>query len=65
MKFSIFYSYSFIVIIINKKVVTKQLLFYLISAKDHKETAALGEVFHEPSTAPFRPERERVLEDVK
>ena len=30
------------------------ILFYLISAKDHKETAVLSEGFHELSTAPFR-----------
>ena len=40
-------------------------LFYLLFAKDHKETAVLSEVFYELSTAPFRPERERVLADSK
>ena len=40
-------------------------MFYFISAKDRKETAVLSEVFHELSTAPFRPERERVLADMK
>ena len=28
--------------------------------EDRKETSVLGEVFHEPSTATSRPERERV-----
>ena len=36
----------------------------LISFKDRLETAVLGEVFYEPSTAPFRYERERVLKDI-
>ena len=40
-------------------------LFNLIFAKDHKETAVLSEVFHELSTAPFRPERKRVLANIK
>ncbi len=30
------------------------------TVQDRKETAVLGEVFHEPSTVPFRPERKRV-----
>ena len=42
-----------------------ELLFCLISAKNHKETAVLSEVFYELSTAPFRLERERVLADIK
>ncbi len=35
-------------------------LHFILAFKDRLETAVLGEVFHEPSTAPFRHERERV-----
>ena len=43
----------------------KQKFTIFISKKGHEKTAVLSEVFHELSTAPFFPERERVLIDIK